>query len=382
MPAHSPSIQSVAIVGAGIIGLSCALALADRDVNVTLYEKQWPPRGASWAAAGMLAPAYEAASAPGTHPRLFDLCHASAALWGQWAAMLEDRSGLPSGYTPGPSLAIALSAAEADRLSRIQAQLAHQTLPPEPCLDRLSAVEPALATPVEAALLLPSDGQVDNRRTLEALIAAVSTDPKITIVTGVPPLRMSSRGVDHAGHGATLVTAGWRSAEVLASSDAPVKTLQDLDPVFAEIEAFGGQMLSVAPIEGGPTMTIRSGHLYIVPKSDRVVIGATTEPGRTDGQTDDQAIHSLRQRAIALCPALEAAPVLETWAGVRPGTRDHAPLLGETRVERLFVAAGHYRNGILLAPITAQIMADLIVAGEVSELASEFAPHARFATPV
>ena len=135
-------------------------------------------------------------------------------------------------------------------------------------------------------------------------------------------------------------------------------------------------MLSVAPVEGAPQMTVRAGHLYIVPKADRIIIGATSEPGRVLSQSEPDRIDDLLAHAIRICPVLETAPVLESWAGVRPGRKNHAPLLGRTRLDGVFVASGHFRNGILLAPITAQIMADLILDGEVSPLASAFAPQA------
>ena len=135
-------------------------------------------------------------------------------------------------------------------------------------------------------------------------------------------------------------------------------------------------MLSVAPIPGGPQMTLRAGHLYIVPKADRIIIGATSEPGRALLQPEPEQIADLFAQAIRICPVLENAPVLESWAGVRPGRKNHAPLLGRTRLDGVFVASGHFRNGILLAPITAQIMADIILDERASPLASAFAPHA------
>lgn len=371
------SPQSIAVIGAGIIGLSCALELADRGRDVTIFEKAWPPRGASWAAAGMLAPAFEAAEGLGAHPKLFDLCDASAGLWPDWAAMLEARTGLPSGYMPGPSLAIATSAKEADRLASIQSRLTIHPLAPEACLTRLRDIEPAIEAEVQAAMLLPSDGQADNRRTIEALMACIEAHKRIRIKTQAPALRLEQGRLDHAGHDATLITSGWQSANVSIDASGAVIPLAQLDPVFSTLQIFGGQMLAVAPIENGPKMTIRCGDLYIVPKSDRIIIGATTEPGRALKRPEADVIQRLKARAVVLCPALADAPIIETWAGIRPGTQDHAPLLGLSRVDDLYVATGHYRNGILLAPITAQIMADLIVSGITSDLAAGFSPHAR-----
>lgn len=375
----SSDLQSIAVIGAGIIGLSSALELADRGAHVTLYETHWPPRGASWAAAGMLAPAFEAAAAPGTHPRLFELCDASARLWPDWSARLETQSGRSAGYFPGPSLAIALTSAEVAKLDAVQSKLSGYDFAPQDCLDRLREVEPAIGANACGALLLPSDGQADNRATLKALLACVEKHEHIDIRIGEAPLRATASGIDHAGHDATLIAAGWRSAKVAIEREKGKAELAALEPLFEDIHACGGQMLAVAPAKNGPRLTVRSGHIYVVPKPDRIIIGATTEPGRTSLTPDPSAIDSLRQAAIEICPALADAKVIESWAGVRPGTRDHAPILGETSIPGLFVAAGHYRNGILLAPLTANIMADLILDQISSDLARAFSPQARFA---
>ncbi|MEO0607638.1 MAG: FAD-dependent oxidoreductase, partial [Pseudomonadota bacterium] len=157
--------------------------------------------------------------------------------------------------------------------------------------------------------------------------------------------------------------------------------LHELDPAFAALEPIGGQMLSVAPLETGPRRTIRSQHLYIVPKSDRIVIGATSEPGRALTAPEPGAIAQLRAEAIEICPVLAEAPVLETWAGIRPGFKNHAPALGQTLLKDLYVATGHYRNGILLAPLTAQWMADMILDGTIAPLCSAFLPDTQRPAP-
>lgn len=382
MNAQNTSLQSIAIVGAGIIGLSCALELADRGVRVTLFEKQWPPRGASWAAAGMLAPAFEAIGVAENHPGLFDLCDASARLWPEWARALEARSGKPSGYHPGPSLAVAFDEVGAEKLAAVEVALAEHDLAPTDCTTNLSDIDPSVANDAIAALLLPSDGQVDNRLTLDALVTSAEMHELIDIRGEEVALKWTAGGLDHAGHDATLLTAGWQTGSVAIERDGTSVDIRDLDPHLGEIQPIGGQMLSVAPIEGAPRMTLRSGNVYIVPKANRIIIGATSEPGRVLSQSEPDQIAELRDQAIRICPVLEQAPVLESWVGVRPGLKNYAPILGQTQLDNLFVASGHYRNGILLAPITAQIIADLVVSGRVSPLASTFAPHAEISEQV
>lgn len=371
--AHT-SPKSIAIIGGGIIGMSCAMELADRGVHVSIFERSWPPSGASWAAAGMLAPAFEAIGVPGVHPDMFRLCDTGARLWPDWAARLETCSGLPSGYQPGPSLAVATGPSEARRLHDVLAALADHDFAPQPCSKDLRKIEPSLADHIEQGLLLPSDGQADNRLTLRALMTWIERSDMIEVRPQAAALNHKHGALDHAGHDATLIAAGWQSGAVEVRAHGRSMSVSELEPALGEIEPIGGQMLAVEPIKAGPRMTIRAGHLYIVPKADRIVIGATTEPGRALTEPDPHTIADLRARAIAICPALADAKVLETWAGIRPGLKNFAPLLGQTRAPGLYVATGHHRNGILLAPITAKIMADLIVDGDAGDLGERFAP--------
>ncbi|MEO1188817.1 MAG: FAD-dependent oxidoreductase [Pseudomonadota bacterium] len=382
MSADSKPIQSIAIIGAGIIGLSCAIELADRGLQVSLFDKAWPPRGASWAAAGMLAPAFESIADPGTHPKLFDLCDESACLWPGWAQDLEQRTGLSAGYHPGPSLAIARDPAQAQKLTSVTTTLQARPDAPEDCTSRVQTIEPAIRADVQSAILLPSDGQADNRKTLAALVTCAEGHPNISIYPHEAPLRSVRNELDHAGHDATLLTAGWSTAVIAVEESGSRVPILNWDVMIDEIDCYGGQMLAVAPVEGAPKMTVRCGHIYIVPKADRIIIGATTEPGRVLEHAEPAVIADLHRRAAEICPALATAPVLESWVGIRPGTHDHAPFLGETETPGLFVASGHYRNGILLAPITAKIMADLIVERRSSELAQAFLPQARLAAAV
>lgn len=367
MADRASHIRSVDVIGAGIIGLSCALELADRGVSVKLVDTNWPPRGASWAAAGMLAPAFESVARKRAHPRLYELCKASAELWPMWAKSLEARSGRSSGYHPGPSLAIALSDEQSDFLRSIATALRNARERPTECTDGIATIEPGLTEKIQAAWLLPSDGQADNRLTMSALIACAEAHPRITIHQ--EQARLSHNRMRELGNSdATLVTAGWNSPNVMSEFAPQVSDL---------IVPVAGQMLSILPTSGAPGLPIRCDDIYIVPKRDRIVIGATSEPGKVLNQPEAEVIANLLKRATEICPIFENADIIESWAGVRPGTPDHAPLMGKTEHENIFVASGHYRNGILLAPMTAKIMADLITEGESSELANAFSLPAR-----
>lgn len=367
----------IGIIGAGIIGLSAAYELAvRRGVRVTLYDVRTPGRGASWAAAGMLAPAFEAADEPGVHPRLFDLCLAGAALWPEFADDLTARSGARVGFDAAPSLAVALDAGEMRRLGAIAAVLAwkgiaHANLSG----DQLRALEPALSPAVRGGLELSTDFRVHNRQTVEALLKVLRASPKVEFVSGPAPLKSLGGKLVLEGHDAILAAAGWETATIKVEENGELYSLVNWETALDDIECFGGQMLSVKAMDGAPARVVRAGSVYLVPRGGEVVIGATVEPDRVIDAPEPDVIEALRQDGARLCPGLADAPILESWAGVRPGTPDHAPFLGATATPGLFVAAGHYRNGILLAPLTAHILADCMLGHGTGELAGAFTPR-------
>lgn len=343
MSAQVNQQSDVLVLGAGIIGLSCALEFADRGARVLIYDPVWPPRGASWAAAGMIAPAFEAAGLSGVHPELFELCLRSAELWPDWSRRLEARTERATGYDGKPSRAFAIREEEAEALDRIKARLAASRLP----FQELKEWE--LIGPAKQGLELPTDTQVDNRMAMGALIEACEKHHGVSVARARP--------TEYGGK--TLVTAGWCSSEI--------------SPVKLPIYPLSGQMISLARGGGDPDRPVRCGSLYIVPKSDRVIIGATVERGVVRSEPDPEALQGLRNEAEQLFPQFDGREVLEEWAGVRPGTPDHAPYLGEVE-DGVFVAAGHHRNGILLAPLTAGLMADLALEGQQDELLDRFSP--------
>lgn len=331
----------VAIIGAGIIGLSCAWELSKRGADVTLYEKTWPPNGASWAAAGMLGPAYEAAAETGAHPRLFELCMESAALWPDFAAQLEVASGMEVGFHAGPTLAVAVNTKDEKKLQTLADTLERHDVHCEQMSSFVQGTTPFLSDRLLTGVFLPTDGRVDNRGVLVALVKIAPSPARLNV-------QVYPGAYDHV-----LYTHGWMS-----DFCEPVK----------------GQMIALARGQDDPDYTLRGGSVYIVPKADRIVIGATSEMGVTDTDTHEADLQALLARAIEICPPLEGRTVLERWAGVRPVTRDAAPVLFGAG-DGIWHAAGHSRNGILLAPVTATIMADMILEGKVSALAAAFSPN-------
>lgn len=370
------SAPRVAIIGAGIIGLSCAWELSKRGAKVTLFDSAFHPgRGASWAAAGMLAPAFEAAAEVGAHARLFDLCLESRAIWTNFAREIGTATGRDVLHFGGPSLAVALTAEDLSAQQTLAAAIQAKNISVDVLTpDEAVAHEPRVSRDNRGALLLHTDGQVDNRLLVETLIRALEKQENVAFVNHEAPLRQVGQALTVAGFDKVIIATGWQTPSVKVGDDC----LGDIAPCLREIQPVGGHMLALVRQSEAPKMTMRCGALYIVPKAGRVVVGATVEPGATGSEIDWDTIHRLEVAAHALCPVLKRAPIIEAWRGVRPGTPDHAPMIGELAGTGALVASGHYRNGILLAPVTAKIVADMVFEEVVSELAAAFSPD-RFA---
>lgn len=341
------------IVGGGVVGLLAALRLRDAGVAVTIVDRAPPGRESSWAAAGILAPQVEA-HGPGP---LFELLRASCRLWPGLADELRERGGHDIGYREEGTLVVAADEAGADALAagmqwQRDAGLRLEALSPQAVADR----EPSLA-PAAAGYWLPDDRQLDNRALVRALVAAGEA-------SGVRFVRAEVRRLEHderrvqgillddgfvpAGH--VVVAAGAWSAQL---GGAPL-------PAHA-VFPVRGQMLELRP----PAPTLR--HVvfgaggYLVPRRDgRVLCGSTEERAGFVRATTASGLETLAARAARLCPSLEAAPRSDHWAGLRPASPDGLPFIGTSAVAGLHVATGHFRNGIVLGPLTADIVVALV----------------------
>ncbi len=314
----------VAIWGGGVIGMAIAIELRLQGADVIVIERQQPGRGASWAAAGMLAPGAEQLE-PGA---LRTLAETSLALYPQWSAQIEALSGLPSGYWP-----CGILQPWADGRGD-QARAA------------LDQRQPGLATWVQSATWLPAEGQVDNRQLVPALEAAllakgvslyrdtavtgwqIEGDQLVGLQTSAGPIRAEQY---------VLATGAW-SAELLPLPVRPLK----------------GQMLAVQAPTNALSHVLFGESVYIVPRRDRrIVIGATVEDvGFSSGNTA-ASVQQLLNAAIDLYPPIATMPLIDLWWGFRPSTPDLEPILGASPYRNLTLATGHHRNGILLAPATA-----------------------------
>lgn len=355
----------VAIIGGGAIGCALAWTLARRGLSVTVVERDEPGRGATHAAGGMLSPIAEA-DAPGP---FLDLALASLDRWPAFIDALREAADVPIEYRAKGKLHVALDDERAEELRaawRWQRDAGHDVA----LLDAAEAraLEPALTEEVRAGLLVRRDHWVDNRRLGEALWVAGARGG-VRFLLGK---RVAAVECD-AGAGRTtgivLDDGGRISAErVVVAAGAWSGTLAGL-PRPLPVEPVRGQIAAVRTVPPALTRIVMAGHCYLIPRGDgRLMVGATEERAGFRQHTTPAGIASLLGAALRIVPALADAPFEECWAGFRPGTPDGLPILGaDPEVEGLFYATGHYRNGILLTPVTAEVVADAIT-GEVPAL--------------
>jgi glycine oxidase len=369
---HSP--PDLIVVGAGAIGLAIAWRAAQRGLGVLVLDRDEPGHGTSWVAAGMLAPTAEAAFG---EDQLARLNVASARLWPGFAQELAEW-GEP-GLTAAGTVFVARDADAARALERERELREALGLEVRPLLpSEVRGLEPALAPTVRAGLELPLDQAVDPRALTAALAAAamgagarIRSGAEVVAVTldrgRVAGVRLA--GGEELRCGAVCIAAGVWSAGIELSAGAP-----PLRPVK-------GQLLRLRDPAGAGLLTrvLRSEEVYVVPRADGTyVVGATMEEQGWDTSVTAGATFELLRSASELLPGVLELELEEALAGLRPCTPDNAPAIGRGDAEGLLWAVGHHRNGILLAPLTAEAIVALAVGDEVDPALAPFAPE-RFA---
>lgn len=348
----------VVVIGAGAIGLWTAFRLARQGARVDVVDPE-PGRGATWAAAGMLAPVTEYIY--GEEP-LLGLTVAAAARYESDAAELGEASGLDAGYRRSGAVEAAWDAADLDALRDLAGRRRELGIAVERLGSRaLHAAEPALAPGLAGGYLADDDHQVDNRMMVRALLAALDRLP-VTFHRGCATrIAMDERravGVDvDGGRQArgrwTVLAAGAHSGRLAAG--APGVRLP-IRPVKGQtIRLLADKPILRHVVRG----RVRGAPVYIVERAHgEIVIGASSEDAGFDRRPRAGAVHDLLRDAVLLAPELAEAQWSEVSTGLRPGTPDNGPIVGPiSGVEGLIVATGHYRNGVLLAPITADAVA-------------------------
>jgi glycine oxidase len=371
-PASNASKASIAVIGGGVIGLGVAWRLAQRGASVQVFDRSAAGAGASHAAAGMLAACAEAE--PGEEG-LTALGRESQARWPAFAAELLDVSGVDVELRPEGTLLVALTA---DDQARLTHQLVFQQKLGLP-LHWTSAAEtrrrePHLAGKLAGAVFSPEDTQVDNRKLVAALrLAAEAAGAIVNEYRAVKAI--SSRGGRTEG---ILLVDGTKVAadKVVLAAGAWARSIEGLEPELRPpVRPIKGQMLALRMDPAAPLLShvLWAPGAYLVPRRDgRLLVGATVEEKGYDASLTAGGMLSLLEAAWRAVPAIEDLPIDEMWVGHRPGSRDDAPILGAGPLDGLVYATGHHRNGILLAPITADTIARLALDGVVDEAIRPF----------
>jgi glycine oxidase len=377
---HQDKGSDVAVVGAGVIGLSIAWRLAQRGLSVTVFDRGRAGEGASHAAAGMLAACAEIEP---SEEHLLTLNRASQALWPDFAAEVETASGETVDLRREGTLNIALTADEAARLKQHLVLQEKLNLP----VTWLSATEvrrrePALTPGLVGGIASPEDHQVDNRKLARALkTAATAAGVRLLEETAVTALALENDRVT----GIETAVGIHRAGTVVLAAGAWSRGLGGLPPeARPPVRPVKGQLIALGMDPAAPLLNhvVWAPGVYLVPRRDgRLILGATVEEKGFDQAITAGGLLSLLHAAWRAIPAIEELPVIETWVGHRPGSRDDAPVLGAGPLTGLVYATGHHRNGILLTPITAKVISDFIIDGLLDPVAAPFRLTRFISTP-
>lgn len=372
-----PPRVDVVVVGAGVIGLSIGWRLARRGLSVAVVDAGPAGGGTSAAATGMLAATAE--HEPGGGP-LLELARESLALWPAMRRDVEAESGLSIDYRDKGTLIVAVGRDEVERLRFRHKMQRDAGL--DACWLSGSAVlalEPGLRPNIAGGILCPGDHQVDPRSTLLALKAAfLGQGGCLAEAVSVERLEMEGGRITGIGTSAGLCRAG---TVVVASGAAiaaggllpteirvPVRPLKGQSMALRSRPAFG--RIAALPVDH----VIWTSEVHIAPKTDgRMIVGATMEETGFDASVTAGGLYALLEGVRRVLPGAEEMVVEAVWAGFRPTSDDDAPILGQTVVRGLVLAAGHHRNGYLLAPVTARAIEDLVVDGAIRGAAAGFA---------
>ena len=361
------------MIGAGLIGLACAWRAGQRGLSVLVVDRAAEPGdGASRVAAGMLAPVMEADFG---EERQVRVNLAARERWPAFAAELEERTGLPTGYRDSGALIVAPDRDDAEALRRlhelqVSLGLEAEWLPPGRC----RRLEPGLSPRIAGGILAHGDGQADPRATTRALAAAV----------GELALGVEVEGIEHERGRVTGLTTSagpiqCDSVVVAAGAWSPGLAPDGQGPPVRPVK---GQILELR-VRGGMDepveRVVRTPRCYLVARGDgRVVLGATMEEQGFDTTVTADGVYRLLEAAWEVVPEVAELELVEAGAGLRPGTPDNAAIVGPGELDGLVWATGHWRKGVLMAPLTGDAVADLLAGGELPDELAALAPG-RFA---
>jgi glycine oxidase len=372
-----PAPSHVHVVGGGVIGLACAWELSRNGHHVTIVAPAPGRDGASWVAAGMLAPVTEARFGESA---MTTLLREGARLWPDFVTTLEAAAGSTVGYDTTGTVTVAVDASDRASLDDLLSYQHSLGLTAERrSASECRALVPALSPSLRGGIEVPGDHAVDNRALLRALVAACRAGGVAFTEGTVAALEP----------GPALVLADGRRVgahRVVLAAGTGLPGIGGLEGArLPPVRAVKGHILRLGPPPGTPTVgpllqrTVRAlvhgRSVYLVPRRDgSLVVGATVEERGFDTAVQAGAVHELLCDARAVVPGIDELELLEAAAGLRPATPDNAPRIGWTGLDDVAVATGHYRNGIVLAPLTARAVVDLVAERPASPLIGALAP--------
>ncbi len=365
----------IVIVGGGIIGMSIALELARNNREVLVLERDRAGHGTTWLGAGMLAASAELGF---EEWELYQLSSHSSRLWPEFAAALEEESGIDVDHRTEGTFMVADDRDSAEALRRlfdfqVKCGLDVQWMTGAEALER----EPFLAPRLSGAIFSGTDHQADNRLIVKALAEALTrrgvTIRELCPIQSVVPDEAAPVAVTADGERIT-------GKRIVIAAGTWSRQIEGLAPFEPAVRPVKGQMVELQ-IEPPFDLrhVVRGPSAYFAPKSSgRLLLGATSEEMGFDTSVTGGGLFKLLEGGWEIVPGIYDLKVTDTWAGLRPASRDHQPILGPSGLPGIDYATGHYRHGVILAPVTAKLMAAYLVSGETPEEMRPFVPQRFF----
>ncbi|MGQ0742655.1 MAG: glycine oxidase ThiO [Alphaproteobacteria bacterium] len=365
--------MKVAIVGAGVAGLATGWRLAQAGCAVEVFDRGLAGRGATWASAGIIAAHCESGMDDGPMSRL---AQEARGLWPTFASELEVASGQRLYLQTRGTLLVAFDDQQEEKLRVVAEELRKKKMPGSWLSDEEArALEPMLAANIRGALHALDSAHIENRALGAALATALRRAGGTLHELHAQHLIAVENGRARGLVGEASITI---ADAIVFAGGAWTNSVGGIpNDVLPPVRPVKGQMAALVPPNGGttPKYPAAESDVYIVPRADRVLLGATVEEAGFDTSVTMEARDWLVARAVKLMPSLAKWRVAECWAGLRPATPDGLPVLGPTRMEGLFVAGGQFRNGILLAPAVADAMRAFVLGEKPAAYLSAFFPR-------